>query len=78
MKKKKIILIAVSLAILAGGGGLALWRFYGQAQSNLCHGNRKQRRDIGVGNRHRNYRTGNRSRSRYTGIRNYRQNLCGL
>ena len=54
MKKKKIILIAVSLAILAGGG------------------------DIGVGNRHRNYRTGNRSRSRYTGIRNYRQNLCGL
>ena len=73
MKKKKIILIAVSLAILA-----ALWRFYGQAQSNLCHGNRKQRRDIGVGNRHRNYRTGNRSRSRYTGIRNYRQNLCGL
>ena len=72
MKKKKIILIAVSLAILAGGG------VYGHAQSNLCHGNRKQRRDIGVGNRHRNYRTGNRSRSRYTGIRNYRQNLCGL
>ena len=75
MKKKKIILIAVSLAILAGGG---VWRFYGQAQSNLCHGNRKQRRDIGVGNRHRNYRTGNRSRSRYTGIRYHRQNLCGL
>ena len=70
MKKKKIILIAVSLAILAGGG---VWLF-----GDLCHGNRKQRRDIGVGNRHRNYRTGNRSRSRYTGIRNYRQNLCGL
>lgn len=52
MKKKKIILIAVSLAILAGGG---VWLFGGSTAKHkvtYATATRKQRRDIGVGNRH--------------------------